>query len=183
MFGKSLDEIYRYLADKYLRPRTAVLSACEEFWRGHLQGAPFVAVHMRGSDKAREDQDLGATTEGYFPALASVDPAWRIFLLTDDQQLLDRIKTDYGDRVVSTDCQRTSTSTGVHHLASVDRVRAGLEVLADAHLALRADRFIGNGRSCVSAMIAVLKEWPAGHCTLFGLSQLVERNLSLYVSR
>jgi hypothetical protein len=55
--------------------------------------------------------------------------------------------------------------------------------MTDAYVALRADRFIGNGRSSVSAMIALMKNWGQGNCTLIGKSQLLERNLSLYVSR
>ena len=183
MNGRTLDEVHRYLVDKYLRPRPAAQSACEAFFKAHLQGAPFVAVHMRGSDKALEDEALDATTQAYFPAIAAIDPAWRIFLLTDDTQLHGRLKSAFGDRVIATACQRTGTTTGVHHLPDVDRVQAGLEVMTDAYLALRADRFIGNGRSSVSAMIALMKEWGPGDCTLIGKSQLLERNLSLYVSR
>jgi hypothetical protein len=59
-------------------------------------------------------------------------------------------------------------------------VRAGREVLIDSWLALRADRFIGNGRSNVSAMITVMKHWPPGALTLIGRSMLYERNLHIY---
>lgn len=183
MHGRPLDEIHRYLVEKYLRPRPATLSACDAFFRAHLEGAPFVAVHMRGSDKIREDHDLHATNQAFLTALAAVDPTWRIFLLTDDEQLLARFRSIYGDRVITTNCQRTSTQTGVHHLPSVDRVQAGLEVMTDVYLALRADRFIGNGRSNVSAMIAIMKPWKPGDCTLIGRSQLMKRNLFIYVEK
>jgi hypothetical protein len=183
MQGKPLDHVYRYLIGKYLRPRPAVEAACAAFFTANLRGAPFVAVHMRGSDKGLEDPELKATTEAYFPAIAAVDPSWRIFLLTDDAQLHHQVKSVFGERVVSTPCQRTSTTTGVHLMSDVDRVQAGLEVMIDAYLALRADRFIGNGRSSVSAMIALMKDWGDGNCTIFGQSQMLERNLSLYVSR
>jgi hypothetical protein len=166
-----------------LRPQPIVKTASETFFQANLRGGPFVSVHMRGSDKALEDQGLEDTTQAYFPAIAAIDPAWRIFLLTDDAQLHDRVKSAFGERVIATSCQRTSTMTGVHHLPEVDRVRAGREVMTDAYVALRADRFIGNGRSSVSAMIALMKNWGQGNCTLIGKSQLLERNLSLYVSR
>jgi protein O-GlcNAc transferase len=182
MHGKPLDEIYRYLVDKYLCPHMATHSACDTFFHAHLEGAPFVALHLRGSDKSLEDHNLHATNEAFLSALASVDPKWRIFLLTEDEQLLTRMKTIYGGRIIATNCQRTNTSTGLHYLPTVDRMQAGLEVMTDVYLALRANRFIGNGRSNVSAMIAVMKQWKPGDCTLIGRSQLMERNLSLHTA-
>jgi protein O-GlcNAc transferase len=181
MHGKPLEEIYRYLVDKYLIPHAVARSAWDAFFRVHLEGLPFVAVHMRGSDKIVEDPDVHATNQSFLSALASIDPTWRIFLLTDEEQYRARIKAVYGDRVIATTCQRTSTSTGVHYLPSVNRVQAGLEVMTDTYLALRANRFIGNGRSNVSAIIAVLKEWKPGDCLLIGRSLLLERNLFVYV--
>jgi len=53
-------------------------------------------------------------------------------------------------------------------------------VMIDTYLALRADRFIGNGRSNVFGMIAVMKDWAPGGCTLIGRSMLLERNLHIY---
>jgi protein O-GlcNAc transferase len=180
MYGKALNEIYRYLADKYLRPHATIQTACDAFFGACLGGAPFVAIHLRGSDKMREDPNLHATQQALLSGLAPIDPGWRIFLLTDDEQWRIRIKDAYGDRVITTDCQRTNSSTGVHYLPTVDGVRAGREVVIDAFLALRADRFIGNGRSNVSAMIAVMKNWAPGACNLIGRSQLMERNLFIH---
>lgn len=180
MHGKPLDEIYLYLVDKYLRPRMAMQSVCETFFRANLEGAPFAAVHMRGSDKIKEDQNLHATNHAFLSRLASINPTWRIFLLTDDEQLHTRIKAIYGDRVITTSCQRTNTSIGVHYLPSVNRVQAGIEVMTDAYLALRANQFVGNGRSTVSAMIAVMKKWRSEDCILIGRSLLMERNLFIH---
>jgi hypothetical protein len=136
---------------------------------------------MRGSDKILEDQNLHATNQAFLPVLASINSTWRIFLLTDDEQLRARIISIYGDRIITTSCQRTSTSTGVHYLSSVKRAQAGLEVMTDTYLALRANKFMGNGRSNVSAMIDVMKEWKPGDCTLIGRSQLMERNLHIHI--
>jgi len=181
MHGKAVVEIYRYLVDKYLHPQAVTHSTCDTFFDAYLKGAPFVAVHMRGSDKLLEEQNPYATNQALLSALASINPTWRIFLLTDDERWRCRIKDAYGDRVITTSCQRTSTSTGVHYLPSVDRVQAGVEVMIDTFLALRADRFIGNGRSNVSAMIAVMKKWAPGDCTLIDQSLLMERNLFIHI--
>jgi hypothetical protein len=180
MAGKSLSDIYRYLTARYLKPRAEIVAACDAFLAAHLAQGPFVAVHMRGSDKALEDPGLEAAHHALLEALAAVDPSWRILLLTDDARCLARVKDIYGSRVAATDCQRTSTPEGVHYLAATDPLRAGREIMIDTYLALRADRFIGNGLSNVSAMIAVMKDWAAGTCTLTGRSLLTDRNLRLY---
>ena len=180
LYGKSLEEIYLYLTAKYLRPRPDIVAACDAFYAAHLAKGPFVTLHMRGSDKAIEDPELEATNRMLLTALDAVDSSWPIFLMTDDSQCLARMKSIYGPRIIATDCQRTDTSEGVHYLPTVDAVRAGREILIDTYLALRADRFIGNARSNVSAMIAVMKEWPAGACTTVGRSMLSERNLHIY---
>jgi hypothetical protein len=178
--GKSLEEIYLYLTAKYLRPQPDIVASCDAFHAAHLAGGPFVALHMRGSDKAIEDPELEATNTALLKALDTTDPSWPIFLMTDDALCLARMKSLYGSRIIATDCQRTDTEEGVHYLPAVDPVRAGREVLIDTCLALRADRFIGNARSNVSAMIAVMKDWPAGACTAMGRSMLTERNLHIY---
>jgi len=180
LYGKSLDEIYHYLTAKYLRPRADIVAACDAVCDVHLAGRPFVAVHLRGSDKIKEDAALNATNAEILAALDAVDPSWPIFLLTDDAHYLARMKARYGGRIVATDCQRTETEEGVHYLSTVDPVQAGREIMIDTYLALRANRFIGNGLSNVSAMIAVLKDWPAENLTLIGRSLLMDRNLHLY---
>lgn len=47
-------------------------------------------------------------------------------------------------------------------------------------LALKATHFIGNGLSNVSAMIALMKDWEPGACTLIGDCLLLERNLHVH---
>lgn len=99
-------------------------------------------------------------------ALAEIDRSWRILLLTDDDHWFARVKSAFGGRVVTTGAQRTSTTTGLHLDPSADGARLGMEIMTDTYLALRADKFIGNGRSNVAAMIAHLQDWPPGDCIL-----------------
>ena len=180
MHGKKLPEVYRYLIGKYLKPRAEIVQACDGFFDTHLKGAPFVAVHMRGSDKALEDPQLETTNRAMQAALGALDPSWRIFLMTDDVRCLERMKALYGTRIVATDCQRSATAEGLHYQPATDPLLAAREILVDSYLALRARHFIGNGRSNVSAIIAVSKDWPPEALTLIGRSLLMDRNLRLY---
>jgi len=178
--GKPALEIYRHLVTRYLRPRADILAQRDRFLERHIGNRPFIALHMRGSDKAIEDPDLDRTNVLLAEALETVDPSWPILLLTDDARCLARMKTRYGARLFATECQRTSTGEGLHYLPGTDPVRAGREVLVDACLALKAQRFLGNGRSNVSAMIQVMKDWEPGNCTLICRSMLLERNLHVH---
>jgi protein O-GlcNAc transferase len=172
LHGKSLDEVYHYLVTTYLRPREFVLSQVEEFYRRHIRGLPTVAVHVRGSDKKLEIADLDRLNKLYFAAIDREDPSWRILLLTDDTRYVTAFRERYADRIVVTDSLRTDNDLGIHYQSPVDRVRLGAEVMRDTYLALRCEKFIGNGRSNVSAMAAVLKRWDPGTCVLLVPSRL-----------
>jgi protein O-GlcNAc transferase len=177
---KPLIDVYRYLIKKYLRPRQSIVDDCESFYEAHLGGGRFVAFHVRGTDKEIEDAKLDKTNQSNFLALMTVDATWKIFLLTDDKNWVTRVRGAYGDRVITTDCHRTSGKTGLHNL-NLDRVRLGREVMKDVYIARRADKFFGNGTSNVAAFIALLKDWNAGDCILDAPSQLMVRNLFIHV--
>jgi protein O-GlcNAc transferase len=181
LYGKPLIDVYRYLIKKYLRPRKSILDNCESFYEAHLGGGCFVAFHARGSDKTLEDAELDRINRSNFAALKTIDITWKIFLLTDDENWVTQVRGAYGDRVVTTDCHRTTGKTGLHHLNIDDRVRLGREIMADVYIARRADKFFGNGRSNVAAFIALLKDWNAGDCLLGAPSLLMKRNLFIHV--
>jgi len=178
---KSIEEIYRYLAEKYLKLSERCRSLCEKFFLGNLRNAPYLSVHMRGSDKALEDGGLSTAQQSVFSEIEHLDAAYGVFLQTDDEALLASVRERFGDRFVSTDSQRSKTAQGIHYAPTLDRVKAGVEVVVDTFLALRGDRFVGNGRSNVSAMIAVMKDWLPGHCRLIGSNLLLERNLFIHL--
>jgi hypothetical protein len=179
MHGKTVAQAYSSLAEKYLRPRPEVTTACDAFFEKELKDAPFAAVHLRGGDKFKEDESLDAANRQILSLLEQVDPRQRILLLTDDVRWLKRITDKFGARVAATDCRRSDGDTGVFW-SKADPVQTGREAMIDVYLALRAQRFIGNGLSNVAAMVAMLKDWPAGACTLVGPSILEDRSFALY---
>ena len=83
-----------------------------------------------------------------------------------------------------TDSQRTTGDVGIHYssASSIGRTRLGYEVMRDTYLALRCDKFLGNGRSNLSAIVEVSKRWDSGACRLLVPSQLLnEPNLSVSI--
>jgi hypothetical protein len=164
----------------------AVLDRVSEFKAAHWPAAsvPVLSVHVREGDKTIEiGTDMQAFNRGYperIDAWLAAHPDGRIFLMTDSAPALESYRTRYGSRVFSTIAQRTSDQQGIHYHTGTDRVRLGVELLADILLALSGDAFIGNGRSNPSCLIDVLKPWPAGSSHLFGDHYLLHRNWFLY---
>jgi protein O-GlcNAc transferase len=170
--GKSLEEVYHYLVTTHLKPKGFISAQVEELDRRYIHGKPTIAVHVRGSDKRIEVANLDQVNKLYFDAIDREDPSWQILLLTDDTRCIEVFQQRYGDRIAVTDSIRTDNDLGIHYVPSVDRVRLGIEVMRDTYLALRCTKFIGNGRSNVSAMVALLKRWDPGACVLLVPSQL-----------
>jgi hypothetical protein len=78
----------------------------------------------------------------------------------------------YGERIACTPFQRGNGEIGLHHRQAREPVRLGREVMIDTYLALRCDTFLGMGLSNLSGMVAMLKPWPSGSCTILGPSIL-----------
>ena len=169
LHGANAKQAYGFLFDKYLIPNAEIASAADDFYAEKLSGNQCIAVHCRGTDKRREVGDLlDQVNDSYFSLL---DPLkgrddWRIFVMTESQTILDQFVEKFGDKIVTTECQRTSGDEGLHYLDEMDGVALGQEVLLDALIATKADRFLGNGASGVSAAVDLMKDWPEGASAL-----------------
>ena len=167
--GASLADAYRSLARKYLRPHPEIMAGVERFAAAHFGAAPVLGVHVRGSDKVEEVGELERILAAYFVRVderLARRPGIRLFLLTDDERVRAFYAQRYGDRLIATDCTRSSSNVGVHYLKSRDPVRTGIEVMLDTYLAARCTEFIGLGYSNVSLYASYLKDWPPGSCLL-----------------
>jgi hypothetical protein len=171
LYGLTLDDLYEHLLGKYLRPSEEIAARVTSFYRKHLAGGDFIAVHVRGSDKRFEFEDLDDINRQYqqaIDALMKQHGINRIFLMTDDLRLLAHYSSRYADRLVGTDCQRTDTVEGVHHQSGRNRRQLGIEVAVDVYLAIKAKAFVGNGTSNPSLMVRYLKPWPTDQIRMLG---------------
>jgi len=181
-FGKTEEAIYEELFQKYLKPVPRLQFLIDDFHRRHMQGRPWVAVHMRGSDKVAESPHLAETNAAYAPyvkRIVELNPDIGIFLLTDSQHILQEFTSTYGERVLSTSASRSASSTGIH-MSGGDGHSLGDEVVLDAYLAARCDYFVGNVESNVSVAIASLKAWPVGFSFLLGQKNVRGKNVFLH---
>jgi protein O-GlcNAc transferase len=178
----SVADLYREAIRRYFRPRATILEAAKGFFLEQLSNAPFIAVHIRGSDKVGEStfttssETFRAHIAGeIYKILDQTDAARRIFLMTEDARIARATQSRYGDRVVMTASQRTDDDRGVHFRDDVDHLRLGTEVMIDVFVALQAAAFIGLGGSNVAAITALLRDWPPRRCVLLGQSILLRR--------
>jgi protein O-GlcNAc transferase len=163
--GRSISQVYRAIAKKYLRPSKEVVERIESFAGEHFAGAKVIGVHVRGGDKPVEDPVLlerNLETPAIVDTLLAQHPGAKVFLLTDDAKVREQYAQRYGTKLVATDCLRTKSAHGLHYIEHESRTRLGIEVMVDMYLAARCDFFIGVGTSNVSAMIEHLKDWPEG---------------------
>lgn len=171
-FGMSDDALYAELFQKYLRPVPRIAARVDEFFAGHMQGRPWIAVHMRGSDKIHESPDLVKTNAGCFQFIDRVielNPLIGVFLLTDSQPMLEEFTELYGDRLLCTEAARSTSNVGVH-MSGHDGVDVGEEVLLDALLAIRCDYFVGSLESNVALAISSMRNWQFGFCFMVGVN-------------
>jgi protein O-GlcNAc transferase len=185
LHGMTTDQVYLYLFRRYLKVQPAIAARVESFFQQRLAGTSNLALHVRGGDKGGEDPNL-AELNSLYPAEIErhlqLDPGARLFLITDDAEILAEYQRRYGERVIHTGATRSATGQGVHYQAQPSRYRLGEEVLVDALLAARCERFIGNGLSNVSCAVAQMKQWPPGSCTLLGARLDRLRQFTLYRS-
>ena len=179
LHGLSLPACFQALADAWLRPLPEIAAAVAAFRARHLEGGPVLAVHLRGSDKVLEVPDMDEANQHSLALFEAMPADWRILLLTDDARLAHRLRARHGERLVMTDCRRSAGATGIHYHPGEDGPTLGREVLTDLLLALEADRFLGNGRSNVSALIATLRTAKGRESTLVLENQLLHHSCFL----
>ena len=182
-FAKTDEELYSGLFRKYLKPAFGVAAKVESFWNRRMAGKPWVAVHVRGSDKSYESIHLAQTSARYFrfvDMIVELNPTIGVFVLSDSVLVIEEYKMRYGNRLVCTDVTRSASNVGVHHMSDQDGIKIGEEVLLDTLLAVKCNYFIGNQESNVSLAISSMRNWPKGRIFLIGEGSCRSENLFLH---
>ena len=177
------DETYRYLMKKYLRPLPQIQALADSFAAANFSG-PFLAVHARGSDKDEGYRTMtsipGQTIELARKRLSEMPEQSKLFLMTDDESLLSVYRQTFGERLVTTDSQRSNSETGVHYDPNSNKRSAGQEMLVDMLIAAQSACFIGLGLSNPSQLICYMADFEPENYILFGESRLKQFNTHLY---
>ena len=162
-YGLDEDAIYRYMHNKYIKLQPDIAAEIDEFYHTHMQTGPILGVQARGGSKLNEDPRWREVIElipHEIDCYLKDNPTARIFLLTDDEPVLERFKQMYGDLLIYTDCTR-KTIYDIEICLNVfpDKRRKGIEIIKDTYLACKCDSFIGNQGSGVTHAISRMKAW------------------------
>ncbi|MBX2868479.1 MAG: O-fucosyltransferase family protein [Acidiferrobacterales bacterium] len=180
----TIDQIYAYLIQKYLKLNANIVKRANQFYQEHFASSPYLAVHVRGSDKVGEFKVVDKFHNKYqqliSQQLEQLPGNCKIFLMTDDTRLLKNYLDIFGDRIVTTDCLRTDNQIGIHYQAQEQVKESANEVIVDTLIASRASRFVGNGYSNPSIFVYYLGKWKNSECLLIGGNRMHHYNTHLY---
>jgi len=183
LHGMTAEAVYLYLFQRYLKVKPWIAAKAEAFFRQKMAGRVHLALHVRGGDKGGEDPNLARLNALYHREIERYllhTPQARLFLITDDKEILSSYLARYRNRLVHTGATRTGTAQGVHYQSHASRYRIAEEVIVDALLAARCESFIGNGLSNVSCAVAQMKAWSPGNLRLLGARLDRLRQITLY---
>jgi protein O-GlcNAc transferase len=171
LYGISIDDLYHHLICRYLHPKQEIVNRVNAFYESHLADANYLAVHVRGSDKAKELNKLEMMNKFYFEIIDNhlrAKKRDKIFLMTDDARIFRHFVKRYGSKIIAADCQRTDTAEGIHYQKEADKRLLGIEVMVDVYVAAKANAFLGIGFSNPSLIIKHLKKWAKDEVYLLG---------------
>lgn len=176
--GAGIVSAYRDLAARYLRPKPHLVKQADGFYAEHLRDGPSLAIHLRGTDKVSEAAEVDNLNRGVLRAAwfeTQRDPRLRVYVLTDSEPIASMARDILPVTVLRT-VVRGSSKRGVHYERKADPVQLGEEVLIDALVATRCDRFIGLGWSNVSAMVSFMRRQAPETSTLLGMAFFTQPN-------
>ena len=163
----------RALTSTFLRPRAHLAERAATFVADQFGDTPFIATHVRGTDKRSEQGDLLGVVNlaigNIVDRLLAGRNGIRLLLLTDDRDIERQYRERYGSRVVMSAALRGQGRQSVHLGSGLPQRRLGEEVLVDVLTALAAESFVGNRFSNVACIVRALKDWPKGTLHMLGV--------------
>ena len=158
-YHKILDRDYRRsikrIIDKYIKIKPVILDKVDTFCLKNFSGKKTIGIHLRGTDKESEaipvpiDRICSEAN-----AMADQIQADQFFIATDDTSLLTKAEQLLKRPIITYDSYRGSGKKGIHlsHNHDYSKAKLGEEVLIEALLLSRCDKFI-HTRSNVSSAV------------------------------
>lgn len=169
--------ILRAIAPALLRPRDHLADRAATFVATQFGGEPYIATHLRGTDKRREQGEhldaVNLAIGKIVDRLLAERPGARLLLLTDDRDIAREYRERYGARVALSDALRTEGHQAVHLGSGLPARQVGEDVVIDVLTALTAECFVGNRFSNVACIVRAMKHWPEGTLHMLGTDDAV----------
>lgn len=176
-FGKTPYQVYRYLFDKYLKPKPEVKREIKKYINttpDFRDEKPILGVHCRSNAIVNEVAQLYDLNEFYKPFIWQYIVRYNIrhiFLITDSNKILKQYRKmyDVNSMLLYTDSKKRPLKERIptyllnypnKRHKGVELIKDTIEVIKDTYLASQCDFFIGNGYSNLSNTVMRLKDWP-----------------------
>ena len=159
-YGMSEPEVYRDLMAKYIKPKPFLIDRAQSFIDKTFKDKEFIAIHLRGTDKAQEkqSQDIASINEELIKQATTLDKSLSIFVMTDDVRQIRAMQKRFGKRIHSVEVTRSDgNDQGVHHTAN-NKQKIAEEVLVDVLIAAQSKHFFGCGFSYLACCVAYTRE-------------------------
>lgn len=158
--SQPIDEVYRGLIRRYLRPRTEVLYNARRFIDSAFADHGFVAIHLRGTDRhlKKHSNDLTPINEQLISLVESKHPTDLVFVMTDDKREIEKARARLGDRVRALDVARSHHDELGVHVSAKEKQKVGLDVLTDLMIATQARHFYGCGFSYLACVVSYFRD-------------------------
>ena len=138
---------YRRFCSKWIVPRREIVEEVESFAE-QFQGRRVLGVHFRGTDmNVTVGHRFGPTYrqvhERIEQALSELN-ANRLFLMSDNAEIICQLESQYGDRLLRTEAFRSSGKAKLHGLSQrpLHQYLLGREVLVDTMILERCQRLV-----------------------------------------
>jgi len=175
-FGKTPYQVYRYLYDKYLKPKPEVKREIKKYINttpNFRDEKPILGIHCRSNAIVNEVAQLYDLNELYKPYIWHFIERYNIrhiFLITDSRKILKDYRKlyDKNGMLLYTDSKKRPLKERIPTFLQdypnkrhkgVELVKDTIEVIKDTYLAAQCDFFIGNGYSSLSNTVLRLKDW------------------------
>jgi len=176
-YGKTPYQVYRYLYDKYLKPKPEIKREIKKYINTNpafRDEKPILGVHCCSNAIVNEVAQLYDLNELYKPHIWHYIERYNIrhvFLITDSKKILKQFRKlyDINEMLLYTDSKKRQLKQRIptylqeypnKRHKGVELIKDTIEVIKDTYLAAQCDFFIGNGYSSLSNTVLRLKDWP-----------------------
>jgi hypothetical protein len=153
------------LIRKYVHLNSIVQAKVDQFYNAHIAGRKTIAIHLRGTDKHTEERPV-APHAIVAEALKYADNDTQFFLATDEQRLLDEMRTLLNGRtVISYDCYRSENGSPLHtRRPKPSPAQLGEDVIVEMWLMSQCDMLIHTLSNVSSIPLYINPQLP--HITM-----------------
>lgn len=159
--GKGLRQTIHRCWNDYIVVNQSILEKVEDFYKRNMQGFSVLGVHIRSTDRKLDSWVIseGAGFLGIVPYISYIkkyierNKTERIFVSSDEQEIVDRIAAEFANLVIYYDAERSTTGCSIHSdtINFKSPYKKGEDVLIEALLLSKCD-FLIRGTSNVSSM-------------------------------